>query len=212
MTNVMIVEDQSMPRQLFELFVKSSDKYNLLFSIENAGMAEIYCMKHPIDLIIMDVLTAGGENGLDAAETIKKNYPHIKIIIVTSMPEFSYLDRARKIGVDSFWYKEDKRETILDIMDRTVAGENVYPDKAPELMLGNASSYDFTPTELEVLRELTSGDTNPEIARRMHLSAETVKKHIQHMLEKTGFKSRTMLAVEARESGLVIRNKQKEDE
>ena len=183
-----------------------------MFSIENAGMAEIYCMKHPIDLIIMDVLTAGGENGLDAAETIKKNYPHIKIIIVTSMPEFSYLDRARKIGVDSFWYKEDKRETILDIMDRTVAGENVYPDKAPELMLGNASSYDFTPTELEVLRELTSGDTNPEIARRMHLSAETVKKHIQHMLEKTGFKSRTMLAVEARESGLVIRNKQKEDE
>jgi len=211
MTNVMIVEDQSMPRQLFELFVKSSDKYNLLFSIENAGMAEIYCMKHPIDLILMDVLTAGGENGLDAAETIKNNYPHIKIIIVTSMPEFSYLDRARKIGVDSFWYKEDKRETILEIMDRTVAGENVYPDRAPELKLGNASIYDFTPTELEVLRELTSGDTNPEIAKRMHLSAETVKKHIQHMLEKTGFKSRTMLAVEARESGLVIRDKQKED-
>ena len=211
MTNVMIVEDQSMPRQLFELFVRSSDKYNLLFSIENAGMAEIYCMKHPIDLILMDVLTAGGENGLDAAEAIKRNYPHIKIIIVTSMPEFSYLDRARRIGVDSFWYKEDKRETILDIMDRTVAGENVYPDRPPELMLGNASSYDFTPTELEVLRELTSGDTNPEIAKRMHLSAETVKKHIQHMLEKTGFKSRTMLAVEARESGLVIRDKQKED-
>ena len=95
MTNVMIVEDQSMPRQLFELFVKSSDKYNLLFSIENAGMAEIYCMKHPIDLIIMDVLTAGGENGLDAAETIKKNYPHIKIIIVTSMPEFLISDKTR---------------------------------------------------------------------------------------------------------------------
>lgn len=128
------------------------------------------------------------------------------------MPEFSYLDRAKKIGVDSFWYKEDKRETILDIMDRTVAGEKVYPDRAPELKLGNASSYDFTPTELEVLRELTSGDTNPEIAKRMHLSSETVKKHIQHMLEKTGFKSRTMLAVEARESGLVIRDKQKEDE
>lgn len=212
MTNVMIVEDQSMPRQLFELFVKSSAKYNLLFSIENAGMAEIYCMKHPIDLILMDVLTAGGENGLDAAESIKKSYPNIKIIIVTSMPEFSYLDRARKIGVDSFWYKEDKRETILEIMDRTVAGEKVYPDRAPELKLGEASSYEFTPTELEVLKELTSGDTNPEIAKRMHMSAETVKKHIQHMLDKTGFKSRTMLAVEARESGLVIRDKRKEDD
>ena len=88
MINVMIVEDQSMPRQLFELFVKSSDKYNLLFSIENAGMAEIYCMKHPIDLILMDVLTAGGENGLEAAESIKKNYPHIKIILVIPYRDF----------------------------------------------------------------------------------------------------------------------------
>lgn len=209
MYNVMIVEDQSMPRKLFEMFIEASENYRLAFSIENAAMAEIYCMRNKIDLILMDVLTADGENGLDAAEQIKKNYPEIKIIIVTSMPECSYIDRAKKIGVDSFWYKEIDKEPIIELMDRTMAGESVYPDRTPELMLGRASSYEFTPTELDVLRELISGDTNPEIAQRLYMSADTVKKHIQHMLDKTGFKSRTSLAVAARESGLVIRDKTK---
>ena len=205
MTNVMIVEDQAMPRQLFELFIRQSENYELLYSIESAGMAEVYCMRRPPDLILMDVCTAMGESGLEAAERIKKKYPEIKIIIVTSMPECSYMDRARAAGVESFWYKEISREPILDLMDRTMAGESVYPDALPEVMIGAASSREFTDRELEVLRELTSGDPDTEIAARQNMSVWTVRTHIRHLLEKTGFDSRTRLAVEARESGLVIR-------
>ena len=72
MVNVMIVEDQAMPRQLFELFINESPNYHLMFSIESAAMAEVYCLKNPIDLILMDVCTAMGESGLAAAETIKR--------------------------------------------------------------------------------------------------------------------------------------------
>ena len=57
------------------------------------------------------------------------------------------------------------------------------------------------------LREMTGGDTNQEIAERLHMSVATVKTHILNMLEKTGFKNRTELAVRARESGLVILNR-----
>ena len=62
-----------------------------------------------------------------------------------------------------------------------------------------------TPRELEVLRELTSGATNTVIAEHLYMSASTVKDHISHMLEKTGFQNRTELAVRARESGLVVK-------
>ena len=117
----------------------------------------------------MDVVTRNGENGLDAAAKIKRAFPKIKIIIVTSMPEYSYLSRARGIGVESFWYKEEQRESLLDVMERTMAGESVYPDATPELQLGLASSYEFTQRELEVLREMTGGDTNQEIAERTAL-------------------------------------------
>ena len=193
-----------MPRQLFELRVQSSERFELAISIDNAAMADIYCHKYPVDLILMDVITRNGESGLDAAARIKHDFPDIKIVIVTSMPECSYIDRARAIGVESFWYKEEQRESLMEIMERTMNGESIYPDATPELRLGLASSYDFTERELEVLREMTGGDTNQEIAERLHMSVATVKTHILNMLNKTGFRNRTELAVRARESGLVI--------
>ena len=204
MYNVMIVEDQAMPRQLFEAFISMSDKYNLVHSIKNADMADIYCEKSDIDLILMDVCTELNSNGLEAAERIKAKYPHIKIIIVTSMPEVSYLERARKIGVDSFWYKEVSEEPILSLMDRTMVGESIYPDNTPDVKFGLINSSSLTDKELVVLRELTSGDTNSEIAERLQMSQYTVRDYIQILMEKTGFHSRTELAVKARESGLVI--------
>ena len=174
---VMIVEDQTMPRELFELRVQSSEHFEVALSIDNAALADVYCLRLPVDLILMDVVTRGGESGLDAAARIKRAFPQIKIIIVTSMPECSYLSRAREIGVESFWYKEEQRESLLDVMTRTMAGESVYPDATPELQLGLASSYKFTDRELEVLREMTGGDTNQEIAERLHMSVATIKTH-----------------------------------
>ena len=204
---VMIVEDQTMPRELFELRIQASERFEVALSIDNAALADVYCLRFPVDLILMDVVTRGGESGLDAAERIKRTFPQMKIIIVTSMPECSYLSRAREIGVESFWYKEEQRESLLDVMARTMAGESVYPDATPELQLGLASSYQFPCPELEVLRDMTGGDTNQEIAERLHMSVATVKTHILNMLEKTGFRNRTELAVRAREIGLVILNR-----
>ncbi len=207
MYNVMVVEDQAMPRQLFEAFIAMSDKYTLVHSIKNADMADIYCEKSDIVLILMDVCTELNSNGLDAAQRIKQKYPDIKIIIVTSMPEFSYLERAKKIGVDSFWYKEVSEEPILSLMDRTMAGENVYPDSTPDVKFGLIKSSNLTEKELIILRELTSGDTNAEIAERLKMSQYTVRDYIQVIMEKTGFRTRTELAVRARESGIVIADK-----
>ena len=119
---VMIVEDQTMPRELFELRIQASERFEVALSIDNAALADVYCLRFPVDLILMDVVTRGGESGLDAAERIKRTFPQMKIIIVTSMPECSYLSRAREIGVESFWYKEEQRESLLDVMARTMAG------------------------------------------------------------------------------------------
>ena len=86
-----------------------------------------------------------------------------------------------------------------------MAGERVYPDSTPQLRIGQALSSNFTSRELEVLRELTSGDSDVEIAQRLNMSVWTVRSHIRHLMEKTGLESRTSLAVEGRKSGLVIR-------
>lgn len=207
--NVLIVEDQAMARRLMEIYVNSSEHFTHLLSIANASAALSVCKSNSVDLILMDVLTELGHSGLDAAEEIKKFFPKIKIIIVTSMPEYSWLERAKRIGVDSFWYKDGQKEGFLNMMERTMAGERIFPDETPLVHIGNTTNHEFTERELDILKELTTGDSNAVIADRLHISAGTVKTHIQHLLNKTGFKTRTELVAEARSLGIVIRNKDK---
>ena len=201
---VLVVEDQTMPRQLFELLIRTSEDFELAAAIDSAELADLYCLNNAVELVLMDVMTRGSRSGLEAAARIKRQTPQVRIIVVTSMPECSYIDRARAIGVESFWYKDASEESILDVMRRTAAGERVYPDAPPRLILGSAGSDEFTGRELEVLREMTGGYTNVEIGERLHMSVGSVKAHILSMLEKTGFRNRTELAVRARENGLVI--------
>ena len=147
MYNVLIVEDDPMARKLLEIFVSTSEQYHLVPSLDSAAMAELYCMTNHVDLVLMDVCTSMDMSGIEAAAKLKKSYPETKIIIITSQPEYSYLDQARKIGVESFWYKEPTAEALLKVMDRTMAGESVYPDSAPVIRLGAALSEDFTERE-----------------------------------------------------------------
>ncbi len=201
---VMIVDDQSISRHLFEMYVNNSPKYELVFSLSSASAADVYILRHQVDLILMDILMNDGSNGLEAAEKIKKLRPDIKIIAVTSMPEYSWLEKAKSIGIESFWYKEADEQTILEVMDRTMAGESVYPDSSPRVKLGLADSSELTERELEILRIVTTGATNQQVAEQLGISENTVKSHVRSMLDKTGFRSRTELAIKARVLGIAI--------
>ena len=201
---IMIVDDQFVSRELFKLYIEQSPEYEVLYCIDTAMFADTYVLKAPLDLVIMDILMNDGSNGLDAAEKIKKLKPDLKIIAVTSMPEVSWMERARKIGIESFWYKDVSEETLIEIVERTLKGESIYPDATPVVTLGMAKSSEFTPREIEVLRLLTTGAGNDEIAEKLDIPLNTVKTHIKHLLEKTGFETRTQLAIQSRVTGFVI--------
>ena len=207
LTRVMIVDDQAISRHYFELTLRDSKRYEVVFSVESAFAADIYLLKEQVELVLMDVLMNDGSNGLDAASAIKKNNPDVKIVVVTSMPESSWMQRAREIGVESFWYKESDQMELLEVLDRTVAGESVYPESAPPAQLGKVTRNSFTDREIEVLRELADGKSNSEIANLLWLSENTVKSHVRTLLQKTGFANRTELAVHARVVGLALNPK-----
>ncbi len=204
-TKVMIVDDSRVARELFEMYIKNSDNCSLVRVEESAMFADTFLKTNTdIELVIMDILMNDGSNGLEAAVKIKKIRPDIKIVAVTSMAESSWLRRAREIGIESFWFKETSKETIMDVINRTIAGESVYPDSTPRVKIKLAGSEEFTEGELKVLRLMTAGMPNAEIARRLNISESTVKSHIHNMLEKTGCENRTVLAIEARISGIAI--------
>lgn len=204
MTRVLIVDDAVTVRTLFENIIEESKEYELAGSLENAKAALPFCMRSPVDLILMDVYTKDRENGLEASLNIKKQFPGIKIIIATSLPEESFLEKAREAGCESFWYKEMGEMGLLDIMNRTMAGESVYPDSTPSVNVGLAKSVEFTPMEMKVLRELCNGKLNKEIAEELFMSENTVKFHINNMLQKAGYSNRYQLAIDAVEQKLIV--------
>ena len=152
MKQVLIVEDQRMPRKYMERMISDSKKYALAASISGADIALAYCRRQPIDLILMDVCTAGSKDGIEAAAEIKEEFPSIKIIAVTSMVEVSFLERAKAAKIDSFWYKDFSPEELIDVIDRTMAGEHLFPHETPKVQLGLATSTDLTAKEIQVLR------------------------------------------------------------
>lgn len=206
---VVVADDYRISRTFFEMMVQSNDDYRLEASFAGAMDAAEYCLRHPIDLVIMDILMRTGVDGLTAVQHIKKARPETKIILATSTAEALWEDNARMIGVESFWYKEYSGEPLTEVMDRTMAGESVYPKNPVDVSLGNVKRFNLTERDLDVLRELTHGYTNEEIADKLEISVNTVRTHIRNMLTKTGFKNRLSLVVNAATLGIVVNDERR---
>lgn len=204
MVNVLLVEDSKITRDLVESYITESKDYRLIAALENAANAEIVCMRSKVDLILMDVCTADDESGLEAAAKIKKHNPNIKIIIMTSMPEHSFIQKAKDAGCNSFWYKEYGETELLYVMDRTMQGGSIYPDDPPIISVGNADSNELTERELTVLRQLALGCKYEEIAENLGVTTNTVKYHIKNLLTKTGYRSALQLVVDVVSKRLIL--------
>ena len=201
---VLVVDDLRISRSFFEMNVRAGARYTRAGSLSGAQEAVGFCEQGGVDMVLMDIMMRSGTDGLTAAAQIKARFPEIKIILCTSAAEALWEERARQIGVESFWYKEYSAETLLEVMDRTAAGESVYPKSAPDVPFGITTRASLTERELDVLRELTCGYTNDEIAQRLGITVNTVRYHIQNMLNKTGFENRLDLAINAKALWLVV--------
>ncbi len=201
---VVVVDDQALALQRLSTLVRESGTCVLAGAASSGEDALRLCREKSPDLVILDVVLGHGMSGIETAEKLKSLFPGIRLVIVTSMPEVSFIERARALGAESFWYKELEEHPLISVVERTLNGESVYPDSPPPVPLGDTLSTDLTQTELVVLRLMTTGATNLEIARELSIEETTVKKHITNMLKKTGYRNRVELAVNARVAGLVI--------
>ena len=130
MKKVLVVDDQRMSRENIERAIAEMEGYTLSKSVFSAELAYFVCAQKPIDLVLMDVCTSGSMDGIDAAEKIKQEFPAIKIVVVTSRVEESYIRRAKAAKVDSFWYKDISKEDLSEVIRRTMNGESLFPENA----------------------------------------------------------------------------------
>ena len=203
MINTILVEDDSYMQKHFAAMLRSDERFSVAGIFRDAFEVENRCGTD-IDLVLMDVLTLHKHSGLAAGKRIKERYPHIKIVIITSLIDPNVLSEARRGAADSLWYKDHGTEELLDVIIRTMNGERIFPGSSPSVEMKNMLSGDISPIQIEILRHYIRGFTYREIADKFGLSVSGVRWNISDMIEKGGFNNKEELIATAIENKLVV--------
>ena len=161
---------------------------------------ELYQKEKP-DVLLMDI-RMNKMNGLMAARRILKQEPEAKILLLTTFTDDEYIVKALKYGVKGYLLKQDYN-SILPALRAVYTGQSVFGTeivaKLPELLMTKGGfdykEYDLTEKEYRVVKLVAEGLSNKEIASELFLSEGTVRNYISGVLEKTGLRDRTQLAV-----------------
>ena len=203
MINTILVEDDIYMQKHFSAILRSDKRFSIAGMFKDAFEVENRCGTD-IDLVLMDVLTLHKHSGLAAGKRIKERYPHIKIVIITSLIDPNVLSEAKRGAADSLWYKDHSTEELLDVIIRTMNGERIFPGSSPSVEMKNMLSGDISPIQIEILRHYIRGFTYREIADKFGLSVSGVRWNISDMIEKGGFNNKEELIATAIENKLVV--------
>lgn len=200
--SLLIIEDQKLLLDTIKNAFNNNDEFNVEASLDDIALALETLKKYPtIDILFSDICTANNHNALDYINEIKKEFPKLKIILVTAFPELSFVEKAKQLKVDSFIYKNIPANDLLSIVKNTYRGYSSYPN---EENVNSAIFKDLTVRELEILRLYCSGLDRKEIAEKLFLSESTIKNYITEILEKTNYDSMAKLALYAVKNGFII--------
>lgn len=162
------------------------------------------------NLVLLDIRMQDGD-GLNALGRIKLDRPNLAVLILSTYDNPTYVARAVALGAAGYILKGASAEELLAAIRKAAAGESAWTRDELRRVTGALATprlnsdveVPLTQRESEVLRQLALGLTNKEIAQSLHISYETVKEHVQHILRKIGVSDRTQAAVWAVRKGLV---------
>ena len=167
-------------------------------------------LKHEPDVVLLDIRMPEGD-GLNTLGRIKLDRPNMPILILSTYDNPTYVARAVALGASGYVLKGATREKLIESIRSAAQGQSAWTRDELRRVTGALATprlsadveVPLTQRESEVLRQLAYGLTNKEIALALHISYETVKEHVQHILRKIGVTDRTQAAVWAVRKGLV---------
>ncbi|HSM57110.1 MAG TPA: response regulator transcription factor [Candidatus Sulfomarinibacteraceae bacterium] len=163
------------------------------------------------DLVLMDIAMPDG-NGLQATEQIHKQLANTAVVILTASEEDKNLHRAVRLGAAGYLLKSLDAEELFELIGGVASGEAaITRTMAARLLKGLADDCDvetcvddlLTEREIEVLRLVAQGVSNPDIAERLFITVNTVKTHLRNILDKLQLENRTQAATYAVQKGLI---------
>ena len=194
--NLIIVDDYQLICKSLELTLSKEKDITVLGTANDGQEAIALCEKVKPDIVLMDIRMPGVD-GIQGTRIIKKEFPHIKIMMLTTFQDKQNIQLALQAGAEGYLLKTDRITNIAEKLRVLFAGVAVLDgDVLKKLTTPDLPSIDkLTPREKDVLSLVSQGLTNKEISQQLFLSEGTVRNNVSIIMDKLEVKNRTQLSV-----------------
>ena len=213
-SNILIVEDHELTRFGLKTAFESCDYVETIYEADSAEAGIEIVNNNPIDLIVMD-LGLPGMDGIEATSVIKANNSDVKIVILTSHNDSQEVLNSLKAGANAYCSKEINPKRLTQVVLSVLDGASWFDPSIAHIVLEAASNYQveeakpngkdygLTSREAQILKLITEGYSNNEIANQLFVSINTTKAHVASILQKLEVDDRLQAALKALKERLV---------
>lgn len=211
---ILLVDDHVLFRKGIASLLTNREDITIVGEASDGDEAVILAEQTLPDVILMDV-NMPRQNGIETVKIIKRELPHIQIVMLTVSDDDNDLFEAIKSGAKGYLLKNLEPQELYTMLDRLRQGEAPISGAMAAKILRefrqpehdqsreSATVDELTAREVEVLEQVVTGASNKEIADTLHITENTVKIHLRNILEKLHVQNRIQAAVYAVRQGLV---------
>ena len=206
--NILIVEDHELTRFGLKTTFENVDFVENIYEADSAETAIQIFNKEKIDIVIMD-LGLPNMNGIEATKQIRSSDKDVKIIILTSHNDEKEVLNSLKAGANAYCSKEINPQRLVEVVNSVADGAAWFDPSIAHIVLkasanspsfetnDNRKDYDLTTREAQILKLMTEGYSNMEIAQILVISINTTKAHVANILQKLEVDDRLQAALKA---------------
>ena len=216
---LLLVDDQDLIRESLHIILRWHE-LQVVALAEHGQQAIQTCEEHHPDLVLMDVHMPHMD-GVEATKEIKKKWPHIRVIMLTTFREINYVVEALGAGAEGYLLKAIHPKDLVAGIKWVHQGGTLIPQEIAQMLVKGlqknssenknsnyiqeslTSRYGLTKREMEILRYIAEGDDNKDIAQKLFLSEGTVKNYISSIYSKLEVRNRLQAAKKASQEGLL---------
>src|SRR5690349_6792568 len=177
------VDDHPLLREGVATLIKSQPDMVLVGDASTGRDAIQQFKKHRPDVTLMD-LRLPDMNGIDVMIAIRTEFPDARIIMLTTFEGDVEIQRALEAGARGYLLKNMPPSELVQVIRQVHNGKTRVPPDVAARLVEHMSDEDLTAREVEVLQQVGGGNRNRDIAELLHISEETVKVHVKHIMDK----------------------------
>jgi NarL family two-component system response regulator LiaR len=196
---IIIVDDHAMLRKGLAVFLLSYSDLKLVGEASNGREALALCAEKQPDIVLMDLMMPIMD-GVTATRHIRRDYPNIQVIALTSFGEEILIRDAIEAGVISYLFKKVSADDLAKTIRAAHQGFSTFATEVTDILVRSVRHprsifSTLTPREREVLALIVKGMGNAEIAKQLMISPSTTKSHVSNILTKLNVTSRSEVIV-----------------